>query len=290
MRAGNIRQFASLSQFENVKEFNEHKRCFLEQHACLFTKSEFMAFELLSQYSVVVPGVANAKIDTLVEKSADKDGGISRASFIRMLRKAKNTGILVVHKTYRASGGFAHNVFVFQRFDPACGTKVTQRADSETTSESKDERVEIGQETINLFKNLKNKDLKIRKENVSSDNSPNQPSLEDLDESFTPDSVPKDFIHTVNPFYNTAVEIYTFWEKAKLAYNKFCFERPLEFMVSIVIDAFKTTVFHYKNRKIKATFMQYFYGTLKGMFTVEKRREHMAKVPRYNWLDDHEND
>ncbi|MDM5317352.1 ABC-F type ribosomal protection protein [Fictibacillus sp. b24] len=40
----------------------------------------------------------------------------------------------------------------------------------------------------------------------------------------------------------------------------------------------------------KRELMQYFYGTLKGMFTVEKRREHMAKVPRYNWLDEHEND
>ncbi|KZE69007.1 hypothetical protein AWM68_01705 [Fictibacillus phosphorivorans] len=288
MRAGNIRQFASLSKFQNVKEFNAHKRYFIEHHAGLFTKSEFLAFEILSQYSVVVPGVANAKIDTLVEKSAEKAGGISRASFIRMLRKAKKTGILVVHKTYRASGGFAHNVFVFQRFDLACVTKVIQRTESEVACESKDERLEMGKETINLYKNQKDKDLKIRKEIASSDNSPCQPSLEDLDETFTPDSVPRDFVHTVKPFYNMAIEIYTFWEKAKLAYNQFCFDRPLEYMVSVVIDAFKTTVFHYKNRKIKATFMQYFYGTLKGMFSVEKRREHMARVPRYNWLDEPE--
>ncbi|MBN3554607.1 hypothetical protein JYA63_10045 [Fictibacillus nanhaiensis] len=288
MRAGNIRQFASFSQFVNVKEFNEHKRYFLERHAGLFTKSEFLAFELLSQYSVVIPGVANAKIDTLVDRGAEKGGSISRASFLRMLRKAKYTGCLVVHKTYRASGGFAHNVFVFQRFDPASGTKVTQRAASENLCESKDKHSEFGEETINLYKNLKDKDLKIRKENVMTNNL-SFLSLDDLDESFTPNSVPKDFIHIVKPFYNTAIEIYTFWEKAKLAYNKFTFDRPLEFMVSVVIDAFKSTVFHYKNRKIKATFMQYFYGTLKGMFMVEKRREHMAKVTRYNWIDEPEN-
>ncbi|MGA4721085.1 hypothetical protein [Fictibacillus nanhaiensis] len=289
MRAGNIRQFASLSQYENVQEFNDHKRDFLEHHAGLFTNSEFLAFELLSQYSVVVPGVANAKIDTLVDRSAEKGGSISRASFIRMLRKAKNAGIIVVHKTYRASGGFAHNVFVFQRFDPPSETKVTQRVASEMLCESRDKRVEIAQETINLSINLKDKDLKIRKENVMTDNSSSYLSLEDLDESFTPNSVPKDFIHTVKPFFNTAIEIYTFWEKAKLAYNKFSFDRPLEFMVSVVIDAFKTTVFHYKNRKIKGSFIQYFYGTLKGMFIVERRREHMAKVPRYNWIDEPEN-
>ncbi|ANC76293.1 hypothetical protein ABE65_005510 [Fictibacillus phosphorivorans] len=288
MRAGNIRQFASLSQFENVKEFNEHKRYFLEHHAGLFTKSEFLAFELLSRYSVVVPGVANAKIDTLVERSVETGGSISRASFLRMMRKAKNAGIIVVHKTYRTSGGFAHNVFVFQRFDPAIETKVIQRKGRETPCESKDEHTKKTHESINLFINLKDKDLKIRKENVMTDNLPYL-SLGDLDESFTPDSVPKDFIRTVRPFFNTAIEIYTFWEKAKLAYNKFNFDRPLEFMVSVVVDAFKTTVFHYKNRKIKATFMQYFYGTLKGMFIVERRREHMAKVQRYNWIDEPEN-
>jgi hypothetical protein len=270
----------------NVEEFNEHKKDFLDGNPQLFTKSEFKAFELLSQYSVVVPGVANTKIDTLVEKSAEKDGGVSRASIIRMLRKAKKAGILVVHKTYRASGGFAHNVFVFQRFDPPGKTKVIHREEDETSCESNAKHTKYDEETINLLINHQGQKINIRKEDVSTDTTPENPSLKDLDETFTPDNVPKEFIQTVKPFYNRAIEIYRFWQKARLAYNKYNFDMPLEFMVSVVIDAFKTTVFHYKHRKINTTFVQYFYGTLKGMFGVQKRKEHIAKKPRYNWLED----
>jgi hypothetical protein len=255
----------------------------------LFTKSEFLALELLSQYSVVVPGVANAKIDTLVKKSGERKGGLSRATFIRMLRKAKKAGILVVHKTYRSSGGFAHNVFVFQRFDPPTVTEKIQREEPENSSESKDKAKNSSSESINLLKNLQDLKINIRKEDVLDHNTTSSsPSLSDLDETFVPENVPKDFIHTVKPFYNKAIEIYNLWGKALLAYKKFNFDRPLEFMVPVVIDAFKTTVFHYKHRRIKTSFTQYFYGTLSGMFSAEKRREHAAKRERYNWLDVHE--
>jgi hypothetical protein len=288
LRAGNIKQFTRFSQFTNVGEFNEHKKNFLEDHHQLFTKSEFMAFELLSQYSVVVPGVANVKIDTLVEKSSEKGAGVSRASFIRMLRKAKKAGILVVHKTYRSSGGFAHNVFVFQRFDPPGETEVIHRENDENAGDSKAVHTENETETINLLINHQDQKINIRKENVPTNTTPENPSLKDLDETFTPGNVPNEFIQTVKPFYNRAIEIYRFWQKARLAYDKFNFDMPLEFMISVTIDAFKTTVFHYKHRKIKTTFVQYFYGTLCGMFGVQKRKEHMAKKPRYNWLDEME--
>ncbi|WNB91091.1 hypothetical protein [Bacillus sp. NEB1478] len=286
MRAGNIQQFKRFSQFNSINEFNEHKKRFLENHPSLLTKSEFMAFDLLSQYSVVVPGVANAKIDTLVKKSTEKKRSLSRATFIRMLRKAKKAGILDVHKTYRANGGFAHNVFVFQRFDPPSVTEMIQREETEILGESKEEHVNSGTESINLLKNLQDQKINIRKEDAPNNNtSSSSPDLQDLDETFVPENVPQDFIQTVKPFYNRALEIYNFWGKALLAYKKFNFGRPLEFMVPLVIDAFKTTVFQYKHRRIKTSFTQYFYGTLNGMFSAEKRREHAMQRPRYNWLD-----
>jgi RNase P/RNase MRP subunit POP5 len=130
LRAGNIYQFKNLSKFKSVTEFNDHKERSLQHHPDLFTRSEFIAFEVLSQYSVRVPGVANAKIDTLVTACTGKQGGVSRATFVRMLRKAKETGILKVHKTFRSSGGFAHNVFVFQPFDSTHETEMTQRKNS----------------------------------------------------------------------------------------------------------------------------------------------------------------
>jgi hypothetical protein len=288
LRPGNIFQLKNLSKFNSVAEFNDHKERFLQHHPDLFTRSEFIAFEVLSQYSVRVPGVANAKIETLVTVCKGKRGGVSRATFVRMLRKAKAEGILKVHKTYRASGGFAHNVFVFQPFDTPYEKEMIQREEPKISSGSREDFNNSEPETKKLFLNLKNKDLNIRQENVSNtqQNSSKSPQLNDLDYTFVPDSVPQTFIQTVKPFFDRANEIYTFWQKACLAYEKCKFETPIEYLTSVVIDAFKTTIFYYKKRKIKSTFMQYFYGTLSGMFSAEKRREHTSKFEetRYNWL------
>lgn len=117
MRAGNIYQFKNLSKFQNVTEFNEQVELFFQQYPDLLTQSEYIAFEVLCQYSVVIPGVANAKIATLVAACSKKQGGISRTTFVRMLRKVKTTEFLHVYKTYRSNGGFAHNVFIFQQID-----------------------------------------------------------------------------------------------------------------------------------------------------------------------------
>jgi RNase P/RNase MRP subunit POP5 len=289
LRAGNIYQFKNLSKFKSVEEFNDHKKRFLQHHPDLFTRSEFIAFEVLSQYSIRVPGVANAKIETLVIACAGKQGGVSRATFVRMLRKTKAAGILKVYKTYRSSGGFAHNVFVFQPFDSSHETKLTHREHPETPYESKEDTIKSDPETKNLFLNLKNKDLNIRQENVSStkQNSSKSPRLQDLDHTFVPESVPQTFVQTVKPFFYRANEIYTFWQKACLAYEKCNFETPIEYLTSVVIEAFKTTAFYYKRKKIKSSFMQYYYGTLSGMFSAEKRREYASKYleGRYNWLE-----
>ncbi|MCM3717711.1 hypothetical protein [Fictibacillus phosphorivorans] len=290
MRAGNIYQYKHMSKFQSVGEFNHHKDIFLQHHPDLFTRSEYIAFEVLTQYSVVVPGVANAKIATLVSACTTRQGGISRATFVRMLRKAKSAGFLKVHKTYRSNGGFAHNVFVFQPIDIPDETQMTHREYNEIPSESRVEPTISSAESINLFSNLEKKDLNIRQEeNVKLTTQPSwiSPHLQDLDYTFVPDNVPREFIQTVRPFFDRATEIYTFWHKALTAYKKFNFQTPIEQLTYIVIEAFKTTVFLYKQRKIKTSFTQYFYGTLSGMFSTEKRREHAAfrLRPDYNWLE-----
>jgi hypothetical protein len=289
MRAGNIYQYKHMSKFQSVAEFNQHKDIILQRHPDLFTRSEYIAFEVLTQYSVVVPGVANAKIATLVSACSTKQGGISRATFVRMLRKAKSTGFLKIHKTYRTHGGFAHNVFVFHPIDVPAETQMTHREETGIPSESKVDPKQSATESMNLFSNLQNKDLNIRQEknvNTTSQPSASSPQLQDLDYTFVPGNVPKEFIQTVKPFYDKAAEIYSFWHKALSVYKKFNFQSPLESLTPMVIDAFKTTVFHYKLQAIKTRFTQYFYGTLRAMFSAEKRREHVNRFrPDYNWLD-----
>ncbi|MGM0804991.1 MAG: hypothetical protein ACQET8_09625 [Bacillota bacterium] len=289
MRAGNIYQFKNMSKFQSVVEFNQHKDIFLQLHPDLFTRSEYLAFEVLSQYSVVVPGVANAKIATLVAACSKKQGGISRATFMRMLRKAKSTGFLKVHNTYRTSGGLAHNIFVFHPIDAPAETRLIHRDTQETPSQSKDRSTKKIPESINLLSNLENKDQNICQEKNVNINTPStsiKPQLQDLDHTFVPSNVPTDFIQSVKPYYDRADEIYTFWHKAIIAYKKFKFRTPIEQLTSTIIEAFKTTVFLYKKRMIKTSFIQYFYGTLSGMFSAEKRREHAVYNPRphYDWL------
>ncbi|MBH0169153.1 hypothetical protein [Fictibacillus sp. 18YEL24] len=157
-------------------------------------------------------------------------------------------------------------------------------------SQSKAECTKTIPEFINLLSNLESKDQNIRQEknvNISTLSTFNKPQLQDFDHTFVPSNVPLDFIQTVKPYYDRADEIYTFWHKAIIAYKKFNFTTPLEKLTSTIIEAFKITIFLYKKRKIKTSFTQYFYGTLSGMFSAEKRMEHAAYNPRpqYNWLN-----
>lgn len=74
----------------------------------------------------------------------------------------------------------------------------------------------------------------------------------------------------------------------RLAHKISCLERPVEDLVSIAVQAFKETVFAYKRNRIKTTFEAYFFGTLRGLFTTERRREvqrNKANPLFYNFLD-----
>ncbi len=108
-----------------------------------------------------------------------------------------------------------------------------------------------------------------------------------LDETFTPKNVPKRFVEAVIPFVSEAKEIYLLWKKALMTYRQSNLADPIEFYVDITIDAFKQTVFAYKQRIIKKDFNGYFYGTLMNMFTYQKRKESLNNHPYfYNWLED----
>ncbi|RXZ01508.1 Lrp/AsnC family transcriptional regulator [Fictibacillus sp. S7] len=278
MVPGKITNFKTLSEFQTVKEFNESNKHFLEEHGEKFTKGELIAFHQLTRYSVKVIGVCNARISTLVSACHEK-GGISRSTVERMLRKARKLGIISIHHTIRNKGGYSHNIFVFHHFDRPIPQQLTGRQSPQPPcSSGKNPDISIS-ETKNLeTKNIKKLKTKtIRKQPAFSPTS--------LDYSYLPDYIPMDFISAVKPFFTTAAEICSLWQKARLAYNKLQMERPLEVLVPDVIQAFKITVYQYKLRKIKSTFAQYFYGVLYGVLTVERRRERYAEVHTYDWLN-----
>ncbi|MBR8646376.1 hypothetical protein KEH51_29325 [[Brevibacterium] frigoritolerans] len=103
MLSGRIENFKEYSQFDSLKSFNTTIEMFLADHKKDFTKGELVAFKRLVRYSAKYFGVANAKIGTLLKTINEKLNGfgISRSTFERMLRKAKDFGILTVKNTVK---------------------------------------------------------------------------------------------------------------------------------------------------------------------------------------------
>ena len=146
-----------------------------------------------------------------------------------------------------------------------------QAENAETPCESKDESEKKDATSyITLLKSFKT----LRKEEPV------------LDHTFTPSHVPQKFVDTVKIFYGEAKDIYHFWGKTMLAYQISRLDVPLEEIVHVAIQSFKESIFAQKQKRIKGSFEGYFFGTLRNMFTIEKRKEIMKDHPIfYNFLE-----
>ncbi|WP_394175611.1 hypothetical protein [Guptibacillus hwajinpoensis] len=253
MIQGNIERFAHLSNFKSLKDFNNNIEMFLADQKSVFTKSEYIGFMKLTKYCAKVVGVSNAKIGTILKSINDtlNGNGISRSTFKRMIIKAKSLGILSIVETTRKNGSQSSNVFIFNRYEPP-----------------KREKLDSPYTTCPF--NTNKSENKERKE-----------SLEDLNYTFTPSHVPEIFINAVRPFYNRAVDITHFYNKALMAYKMVNLDKPIDHYMADIVQSFKDTVFRYKQRKIKGDFIGYYFGVLKNTLKVERRRESYTSV--YDW-------
>ncbi|MHA7740417.1 transcriptional regulator [Priestia aryabhattai] len=110
-----------------------------------------------------------------------------------------------------------------------------------------------------------------------------------LSSDYVPSYIPKKFKDIVKPFFPYANDTYELWGKVRLAYKLSRLEQPLEDIVEIVVQAFKETVFAYKKKRIQTTFAAYFFGTLRGLFIIERRKEVLRNTDNklfYNFLED----
>ncbi|GAE34997.1 hypothetical protein [Halalkalibacter akibai] len=272
MKSGHIKSFTHLSQFTSVKEFNESTKQVLQLYRDQFTKKEQTALLTLIQYSVKYFGICNARIDILVAAANSDKTSLSRTTFERMLRKAKALDILSIHSTIREKkGGNSHNVYVFHRFDGAQSPKLTERSTSEKpfppTTPLKESKEEA--KKIKASKNLKDKELR-------------NSAVESLDFTFVPSYVPKEFIKLVKPFFNRAKEICALWDRVLMAHRNTKTTHTPSFFLPTITQAFKETVYQYKQNRIKTSFMQYFYGTLFNQMVNELRRSVLA-VEKWGW-------
>jgi hypothetical protein len=105
-----------------------------------------------------------------------------------------------------------------------------------------------------------------------------------LNHQYVPSVVPKAFTEAVRPFFNDANEIYRLWGKTRLAHQISGLNTPLEDLIDITVQAFNESIFAYKQKRIKKAFTGYFFGTLRSMFAVEKRREALNESERPTYL------
>lgn len=257
--SGRIDIYAEFSQFKSLKEFNNAIEIFLLDHKKDFSKAELVAFKRLVRFSAKFYGVANAKIGTLLKAINEKANGygVSRSTFERMLRKAKELGILTIKNTVKSKGGRGHNVYVFNTIDVLKKEKLTYRENTEKPCESKGKQGDFEGETNNLLETNKIKDINKRIENDSSSNK--------LDHSFTSDYVPKDFVRTVKPFFDDAKTIEEYWKMVKIDTYKIQRYLDQNTVVGTAIHSFKQMISKLKKGKVKNP-IAYFKGVLKQQF------------------------
>ncbi|MCI2257233.1 hypothetical protein L2D08_23255 [Domibacillus sp. PGB-M46] len=258
MRSGRIENFAEYSQFKSLKDFNNNIEMFLADHKKDFTKGELVAFKRLVRYAAKFTGVANAKIGTLLKAiNAKANGyGISRSTFERMLKKAKQLGILTVKNTVKSKGGKGHNVYVFNTIAVLKKEKLTYCKEAEKPCESKREQQKMGKET-NDFETSKKKELKKRIDMLG--------NVPVLDHSFVSDYVPKEFTQAVKPFFDDARTIEEYWKMVKI--DTYHISRYLgeETILHTAIHGFKQMIGKLKKGIVRNP-IAYFKGVIKQQF------------------------
>ncbi|MDC2866494.1 hypothetical protein [Bacillus sp. BP-3] len=264
MKPGNINQYAELSQFRDLKNFNDCIEQWMIDIKNLLTKSELVALKRLIRYSSKFPGVSNAKIQTIVAATHKDDVGISRSSFERMLRKAKKFGMIVVNNTF-SKGKQCHNVYVFQRYplQEEKGNSISQQSDV-----LNDKKID-GAETGNLSKTSNKKD--INKRNIDATivsqfkcEKVNEEQQE-LTAEFTSECVPSEFTKLASCFWNSAKTIESLWQRVEICAYKNAYENEHDIKLDIGVQSLRQAIRGIKMGRVR-DFKGYMYGIMKKKF------------------------
>ncbi|UYZ22534.1 hypothetical protein [Mesobacillus jeotgali] len=254
-----IESFAGYSQFGSLKEFNNHFEMWMEDKKRFFSKGELIGLKRLARFAAKVPGVANAKIGTVLKAIYEKYGemGISRSTFKRMILKASEIGIFTVYETARKNGSQSSNLYVFNRFpmnELPDGDQLSHQNKTITPSET------------NIKKN--NKREEEAAEEQSSEIQEVKPVAEkDLEEYlFVSDRVPSDFVNFVKYFYPNAKSIEEFWRMSMVAAYRNNYEKDTDLLLSVSLDSFKQLVRKLKSKVEVKNPIAYFTGILNKKF------------------------
>lgn len=265
----NYTQYRQLQSFDCIEAMNQAIRRFLYTYGHELSESAVEVLKTLSRYACDIAGVAFMKVETLA-----KLVGKSVRTVQRALKTLEQYEIIKRIPTIRTNGkhkgGNGHNVYVIQPVKdvkelpdtPPVTPEMSPRQEASDADVSSAQAAQKPAETMlgeTMYSRLNNKN------DITSELT--------LDESFTPDIVPEEFVKTVAPFFRSADTIFELYRRVLIAHRRSKLEKPIEDVIGTVIKAFKQTVFAQKRGRIRSTFNGYFYRILEAMLAVERRRE-----------------
>lgn len=246
--------YKSLSQFETVAEMNEAIRAFLYSHKHELPDSAVAVLKTISRYACKLPGVAFMKVATIADKV-----GLSDRTVRRALKALEQAGIIERQTTTRRQGGDGHNVYVLRPVVSAdVIPEMSDRGDAEKPRQSSDEPVQKASET------------KPHETEYSRLSNSKRNNVTDVNEQH----LPQPFASAVRPFA-AIINPNEAWRKVTLAHRQAAIETDVtaDNIVHTAVGAFKAAVAAYKTNRIRKDLGGYFFGCLRNVFAVERRRE-----------------
>lgn len=259
IKSGVIEGFEGYSQFSSLEDFNHNLEMWMSVHKRDFTKGELVGLKRLSRFAAKVPGVCNAKIGTMLKAIHEQynELGISRATFKRMIVKAKNLGIFTVHETSRRNGSQSSNLYVFNRFP-----KIELLKEEILSPLNKT----INPSKTKINKNNKREEIAPASKNDAQISSQNQQPTTTEEHQFVSDRIPMPFVELVKCFFPTAAKIEEFWRMATITAYKNNQEDAADTILSVSLESFKQLVRKLKSTKKVKNPVAYYTGILNKKF------------------------
>ena len=265
--------YKSLSQFETVAEMNESIRAFLYSHKHALPNSAVTVLKVISRYACKLPGVAFAKIETIAQAA-----GVSRSSVERAIRALKQAGIIEVRHTVRRRGGQGHSVYVVQKLPDVGNDGQAAKRDTGVPVDV-DARADVP-ELKYRQDHEKPRHTSDQQAQQATETKPHETEYSGLSNSKrnndndTWKHLPDKFASAVRPFA-AIIKPTEAWRKVTLAHRQAAIETDVtaDNIVHTAVDAFKAAVRAYKANRIHNDLGGYFFGCLRNLFAVERRRE-----------------
>ena len=273
----NFEVIQSYQSFSTIEEMDQAVRGFLYKYKAALSEGTMNVLKFIWRHSVKVIGVSFAKYDTIAAGVQ-----ISRRTVIRATKQLESLGMIKKIPTARMNGKQGVNLLVIQPFQSIDEMKnnvspldVTAPVTPNKTENKQSSLCENKTKPTYVRKAENGEHLKL----AESTQKEKSDFIHDhqLDTSFLPGSVHKEFVQAAQPFLN-AVEIYKLWKRVLIVYKKMKLDRCLTDVIDKVIDAFKQTVFMKKMGRIHSTFEGYFYRVMYEFLIVEKRHELRYKL------------